>query len=118
MIQKNILCVIQQPPYLGNRIFEALDAMLVAAAFEQQVSLLFRGEGVTALMTDQAPRNQRNLGKILLSLETYEIDQIYVDAAALAVRKIDSADCVIEAQAITSQEIGELMNSQDMVWHD
>ena len=36
MIQKNILCVIQQPPYLGNRIFEALDAMLVAAAFEQQ----------------------------------------------------------------------------------
>lgn len=118
MTRKNILCVIQQPPYLGNRIFEALDAMLVAAAFEQRVSLLFRGEGVVALMANQAPRNQRNLGKMLLSLDTYEIDHVYVDAAALASRRIGPADCVIEARAISDQEIGKLINTQDMVWHD
>lgn len=118
MTAKSLLYVLQHPPYLDDRVFEAFDALLVAAAFEQHVSLLFRGAGVTQLLASQNPKGQRSLSKILLSLETYEISDIYADADALATHGVRLEDCVIKATPVTGEEISALINSQDAVLSD
>jgi len=118
MNAKSLLYVLQQPPYLDDRVFEAFDALLVAAAFEQRVSLLFRGAGVTQLLAHQDPANQRNLAKILLSLDAYEVNQIYVDAQALAKHGVTLENCVIKPTLVSGDEISTLINSQDAVLTD
>ena len=118
MTAKSLLYVLQQPPYLDDRVFEAFDALLVAAAFEQRVSLLFRGVGVTQLLATQSPNGQRNLSKILLSLDTYEVSNIYADAEALLAHGVQLEDCAIKATPMSGAEISALLNSQDAVLTD
>lgn len=117
-MNKRILYLLQQPPYLDNRVFEALDALLVAAAFEQQISVLFRGAGVTQLLANQTPVGQRNLAKILTSLETYEVEHIYADSRAFEANHLKLADCVIAPQLLSKREMGELINQQHLVLND
>ena len=118
MIQKSVLCLLQQPPYLSSRVFETFDALLVAAAFEQKVSLLFRGAGVTGLLKNQKPSQQRSMSKILQSLEAYEISAVYVDQASLQHYNMTVADCTIKTIAQTQQQIAALINQHDVVLSD
>ena len=110
--------LLQQPPYVDHRVFEAIDALLVAAAFEQQVSILFRGAGVTGLLAAQAPQDQRSLAKILQSLETYEVNSVYAHEESLAAHRMTAGDCVIPVQTLNSSQVAELIASQDMVLTD
>ena len=48
------LVIIRHAPYSSNALREGLDVALVAAAFGQTVSLLFLGQGVLALLKEQA----------------------------------------------------------------
>ena len=118
MDAKSLLYVLQQPPYLDDRVFEAFDALLVAAAFEQRVSVLFRGAGVTQLLANQSPTGQRNLAKIVLSLDAYEVSDIYADAEALLSHGVQLEDCAIKPTPVSGQEISELIDSQDAVLTD
>jgi len=115
---KRLLYLLQQAPYLDARAFEAIDALLVAAAFEQEVSLLFRGAGVLQLLSDQAPAGQRNLAKVLTSLDTYEVNRIYADAEDLTARRLTIDDCIISPQLLSKHEIGALINQQHLVLND
>jgi len=105
----------QQSPYLNDRVFEAFDALLVAAAFEQEVSLLFTGPGVQQLIKDQAPLGQRSLSKILNSLATYEVTHIYADADAMSAHNLAPDDCELSPTLLTGAGIADLINSQDVV---
>ncbi len=118
MNSKNILYLLQQAPYLDNRVFETFDAVLVAAAFDQRVSLLFRGDGVLQLLADQKPEGQRNLAKMLTSLETYEVDQIFADARSFEARGLKVADCAIAPELLSKREIAQLIARQDLVLND
>jgi len=118
MNAKSILYVLQQPPYLDDRVFEAFDALLVAAAFEQRVSLLFRGAGVSQLRSNQNPQNMRNLAKILLSLDAYEVQEIYADADAFEQFGQQLADCAVTPTLLSGAEISTLINAQDIVLTD
>ncbi len=115
---KRLLYLLQQSPYMDTRVFEAVDALLVAAAFEQEVSLLFRGAGVLQLLANQAPTGQRNLAKILTSLETYEVDNIYANSSDFAANKLKLDDCVITPKLLSEREIGKLINQQHLVLND
>lgn len=117
-VSKHILYLLQQAPYLDSRLFEAFDALLVAAAFEQRVSVLFRGDGVLQLLADQAPVGQRNLAKMLQSLATYEVDKVYADSRAFEARGLKIADCAIEPQLVSKREIAELIAQHDLVLND
>jgi len=118
MQRKRILYLMQQSPYLNDRVFEAFDALLVAAAFEQQVSLLFRGAGVAQLLAGQAPQGQRNLAKMLGSLDAYDIEHIYVEEGSLDAAGLAPEDLAVSAQVIPASKIATLLNEQDLVLHD
>ena len=112
MIQKSILFLMSQAPYVNQRVFEAFDALLVAAAFEQKVSLLFRGNGITQLLADQAPSGQRSLSKMVLSLSAYEVEHVYADAEAFARAGLSANDCAIAPTLLARGEIIELINAK------
>ena len=77
---KKLLFIISKPPYANKRNAELFDAALVAAAFDCEVSLLFRDEGVWSLLPEQITHTigQRSIAKMLLGLSDYDIDKLYV----------------------------------------
>ena len=116
--QKRILYVLQQPPYLNDRVFEAFDALLVAAAFEQDVSLLFRGAGIQQLLRDQQPTAQRSLAKMLGSLGAYDVDKVFAAEQDLSSGGLTAADLAITPTALDASGIQTLVAAQDIVLHD
>jgi tRNA 2-thiouridine synthesizing protein C len=84
--RKSIL-VVSRHAHPGSSLpRSALDTALAAAAFDLPVALLFLGEGVLQLLSaqDSSAAGVRNLRKVLDSLPLYEIETVYVDAAAAA----------------------------------
>tara|TARA_R110002110_G_scaffold405550_1_gene624771 strand:+ start:33680 stop:34060 length:381 start_codon:yes stop_codon:yes gene_type:complete len=82
--RKSIL-VVSRHAHPGSSLpRSALDTALAAAAFDQPVALLFQGEGVLQLLPGQDSRatGVRNLRKVIDSLPLYDIETLYVDAAA------------------------------------
>ena len=118
MEAKRILGLLQRPPYVDVRVTEALDALLVAAAFEQRVSLLFRGDGVQQLLAGQAPEGQRSVAKILTSLPVYEITDVYGAAGDFRRAGVTADDCVVPPKLLDDAEVADLIAAHDVVLSD
>ncbi|WP_249975694.1 DsrE family protein [Vreelandella olivaria] len=108
MVEQNErLVVIRHAPYSSHCLREGLDAALVAAAFGQKVSLLFLGQGVFALLKDQAvgaPGQKSTLPTIDM-LAMYDIEQLMVplnelDALNISVDKLVAGIAVVPSQSL------------------
>jgi len=113
---KNMLCVISQPPYASSHSLEAIEAAMVGAVFDFNVSVLFRGEGVWCLLDNQnaVPLQQRTVSKVLQALPTYDIDKIYVCSAALKEHNLAASDLCLPAKSLAPIEQGRLLSEQDV----
>ena len=71
---KKLLFVISAPPYSSKRGTAQLEAAMVAAAFDAEVSLIFRGDGIWSLLPEQNAQQvgQRSFAKVLQALGDYE----------------------------------------------
>jgi len=80
------LLVFRHPPYSSSLSRSGLDTALAAGAFEQPVTLLFLSDGILQLLPqqDSTSLGKRNHGKVLASLPLYDIETLWVDAAALS----------------------------------
>ena len=60
---------------------EFLDIILMAAAFDQKVVVLFEGDGVNALLKNQQPEclNLKNMMPVLDTLPVYDINDVIVE---------------------------------------
>jgi tRNA 2-thiouridine synthesizing protein C len=114
---KRSLFIQHRAPYGSESAQEGLDALLVAAAFGQQVSLLFQDDGVWQLVSGQQGRalERRTLGAQLQALGLYEIDRLYVDAASLQERRLLPAQLALKTEVLDAQALRRLLNEQDMV---
>ena len=117
MNAKRFLIVCRRPPYGESYAREALDVGLAAAAFDQTIALLFLGDGVTQLLKahDSAAIDEKSFEKQLSALPLYDINSIYVDAAALQQRGVTTADLSLPAQAVSAVEIAALLKAHDIV---
>lgn len=73
------LYIFSQPPYSSPIVKAALDMALASAAFDQDVSLAFVGEGLLQLIQHQqpsGPHKKSQLGAIN-ALPLYDISQVY-----------------------------------------
>lgn len=120
MDRKRLLFLLRQPPYGTSHALEALESVLVAGVFEQQVSVLFRDDGVWQLVDGQAGEalGTRTVGKVVQALPQYEIDDIYVCAASLASRGIGPKDLVLAAQPLDLPAQQLLIARQQVVVND
>lgn len=118
MQQKKLMVISRQAPYGNQRAREALDVALVAATYDQDVSLLFMDDGVFQLLKQQQPDAiaQKNLAANLSALPLYGVDKIYVHCESLTQRGIAQGDLILdEIQRVDSQVLKYLLKEQDQL---
>jgi len=116
-MMKSFLFVIQLAAYTSHRLPELLDEILIAAAFEQKVSLLLLDDAVFQLKKNQQANavNTKNLGAIYRSLELYDIENIYVEYDSLLERGLGENDLLIPITLLTRTEIAPILKNFDVI---
>jgi tRNA 2-thiouridine synthesizing protein C len=114
---KRILWVFRQAPYGNSLSREAIDFALAAGIFEQNLGLIFIGDGVWQLIDHQNSETiaYKNHQKVLSALPLYDISDIYVDQAAITERMIDAQQLSLNACIVSDPEITQLFGSADMI---
>jgi tRNA 2-thiouridine synthesizing protein C len=112
---RKILFVSRQAPYGNSRSREALDAILAASAYDQELSLLFMDDGIFQLIKHQNSCliAQKNMGSSLQALELYGIDNIYCHTDSLKKRGLTKSDLILEqVEMIDDIQVNKLMTQQ------
>lgn len=128
---KNFLYVNRKAPYGTIYALESLEVVLIGAAFEQDVSLLFMDDGVFQLAKgqDTAGVEMKNFSPTYSALGDYDITKIYVCTDSLKERGLsledlqhltweDMDDDWAEKDSIipvSRAEIADVMNDADVL---
>jgi tRNA 2-thiouridine synthesizing protein C len=93
-VSKSFVFINRKAPYGTIYALEALEVVLIAGAFEQQVTLIFMDDGVYQLTRNQNPAGigMKNFSKSFGALGDYDVDQIFVDYESLNLRGLTSDD--------------------------
>ena len=116
-MNKKILFIMRHPPYGTSLAREALEAVLAAGSFEQQVSVLFTGDGVLQLVEQQDPAaiTQKNHHAMLQALPMYDVDQLFVDQHSLNKRQLMGEHINPAITLIDNAAIQQLMARHDHI---
>ncbi|MCP4407209.1 MAG: sulfurtransferase complex subunit TusC [Gammaproteobacteria bacterium] len=128
---KKFLYINRKAPYGTIYALESLEVVLIGAAFEQDVSLVFLDDGVYQLAKGQKTQGigMKNFSPTYSALGDYEVTKIYVDKDSLEERGLtlddlldlkyeDEDDDWAEKDSIrlvTREQIGEIMDQHDVV---
>jgi tRNA 2-thiouridine synthesizing protein C len=114
---KKFLYVNRKAPYGTIYALESLEVVLIGAAFEQDVSLAFLGDGVYQLVKgeDTKALEVKNFSPTYRALEDYDVTKIYVDDEALKARGLSEKDLVIPVEVVGAERMAEIMESQDVI---
>jgi tRNA 2-thiouridine synthesizing protein C len=91
---KTFVYINRKSPYGSVYALESLEVVLIAAAFEQNVKLVFMDDGVFQLTKNQDPADigMKNFSKTYGALGDYDVNQIYVDEQSLKERGLTLDD--------------------------
>ncbi len=128
---KKFLFVNRKAPYGTIYAWESLEVILISAAFEQDVSLVFVDDGVFQIAKgqDTTELGIKNFSPTYNALGDYDINKIYVEKESLEARGLtvddllkltyeDEDDDWAEKDSIhvvSSAELAEIMDQQDVV---
>ena len=114
---KKFMFVNRKAPYGTIYALESLEVVLITAAFDQDVSLVFLDDGVYQLKKGQQTKGieTKNFSPAYRALEGYDVEKLYVEKESLAARGLTEADLLVDVIVLGSKEMGELMNQQDVV---
>jgi len=114
---KKFLYVNRKAPYGTIYALESLEVVLIGAAFEQDVSLAFLGDGVYQLAKGQDTKSLqvKNFSPTFGALEDYDVTKLYVEEEALQARGLSAADLVVPVEVVSTQRMAEIMEGQDVI---
>jgi len=116
--RRRILFLFAAGPRVGARGREGLDAVLMAAAFDQPLTLAFMDDGVFQLLPGQdagvVGGDDHTAGFAALAL--YDVDRILVEGAALRERGLEVSDLLVAAEVVDGARLGEELRSHDVVF--
>ncbi len=129
---KNFMFLNRRAPYGTIYAWESLEVVLIAAAFEQNVSVMFTDDGVYELTKgqDTAGIGMKNFSPTYRTLGDYEVRHMYVDKASLEARGLTADDLVqVEwedweteesvdniVEVVDSEKVAELLAESDVVF--
>ncbi len=113
--KKRSLIIMRHSPYGSSLARASVDLALAMGAFEQNYDLLFMGAGVLQLVTGQDSEQigLKNIGRALSSLPLYDMEAVYVDAAALARYGLGEADLVLPVVLLDDTGLRNFLNDAD-----
>jgi len=128
---KKFLYLNRKAPYGTIYALESLEVVLIGAAFEQDVSLAFVGDGVFQLKKGQSTDGigMKNFSPIYKALGDYDITKLYVEKESLEVRGLtlddlmpltyeDEDDDYAEKPSIrlvSKAEMSDVMEEQEVI---
>ncbi len=114
---KKFLYVNRKAPYGTIYALESLEVVLIAAAFDQDVSLAFLDDGVYQVVKGQHTKgiDVKNFSPTYRALEGYDIEKLYVEKESMEARGLKESDFIVPMKIIGAQEMADLMLSQDVV---
>ncbi len=91
---KTFVYINRKAPYGSIYALESLEVVLIGAAFEQNVKLVFMDDGVFQLTRNQNPEaiGMKNFSKTYAALGDYDVNQIYIDQQSLEQRGLGVND--------------------------
>ena len=91
---KKFMYINRKAPYGTVYALESLEVVLVGAAFDQDVSLAFIGDGVYQLTKGQDTKaiGQKNFSPTYSALGDYDITKIYIEKESLEERGLSLDD--------------------------
>ena len=116
-VVKKFMFVNRKAPYGTVYALEGLEVVLISAAFDQDVSLVFLDDGVYDLVKGQNTKGieVKNFSPTYRALEGYDIEKLYVERESLAARGLTQDNLIVPVEVLTAAEISELMGQQDVV---
>jgi tRNA 2-thiouridine synthesizing protein C len=119
-MKRSLLFILRKAPYLSPHGLEAIEAMLVAGVFDQQVSVLFCGDSIWHLLKHQNGDEigQRTMGKVISALPEYDVSDLYVCADSMNARNLQADDFVVPIQVLDVSAQQQLIASQHAVLND
>jgi tRNA 2-thiouridine synthesizing protein C len=131
-IIKKFMYLNRKAPYGTIYAWESLEVVLIGAAFDQEVNLMFLDDGVYQLTKGQDTKGigMKNFSPTYRTLGDYEVKNIYVDRDSLQARGLTQEDLVQIAwedfeteeevenivEVIDSDRVRELMAEADVVF--
>ena len=129
---KKFLYLNRKAPYGTIYAWESLEVVLIGAAFDQEVRLMFVDDGVYQLTTGQDTKEvgMKNFSPTYRTLGDYEVKSIYVDKDSLESRGLTQDDLVQIAwedweteeeienivEVVDAARVSELMEESDVIF--
>jgi tRNA 2-thiouridine synthesizing protein C len=114
---KKFMLVNRSAPYGTIYALEALEVVLIAATFDQDVSLVFIDDGVYPLVKNQKTTGVelKNFSPTFRALDDYDVNKLYVERESLQARGLGAEDLIVPVEILDSAQLGKLMVQQDVV---
>jgi tRNA 2-thiouridine synthesizing protein C len=116
-VAKKFMFVNRTAPYGTVYALESLEVVLITAAFDQQVSVVFVDDGVWQLKRGQQTKGieTKNFSPTYRALEDYDVEKLYVERESLEARGLTEGDLIVDVTVLPAGELGRLMAEQDVV---
>lgn len=114
---KKFMYVNRKAPYGTIYALESLEVVLIGAAFEQDVSVVFIDDGVFEIVKgqDTAGIEMKNFSNTYKALEMYDVEKLYVSKDSLEERGLTEDDLIVDVELKTAAELTALMEEQDVL---
>ena len=116
---KKQLAFIFRAPVHGNvKAQEFLDMLMMAAAFDQKVSVVFIEDGAYALLKNQLPEaiENKNVSTVMQALAVYDVNDLYIDESSMEQRAISADQLLLAAERLSREQISQKISSADHVF--
>src|SRR3569832_415984 len=116
-VVKKFMFLNRKAPHGTVYALEGLEVVLITAAFDQDVSMVFTDDGVYQLMkgVDTKGIEVKDFSKTFRALEVFDIEKLYVDQGSLYARGLTEDDLIVVVTLLSVVELANLMAEQDVV---
>ena len=116
-VVKKFLYINRRAPHGSIYVHEALEVVLIGAAFDQDVSLAFIDDGVYQLKKNQdtSDINTKNFSKTYGALEMYDVEKLYVEKESLVQRGLSEDDLMVDVKILTSDEMKKIITDSEVI---
>ena len=116
-VVKKFLYINRRAPHGSIYAHEALEVVLIGAAFDQDVSLAFIDDGVYQLKKNQdtSDINTKNFSKTYGALEMYDVEKLYVEKESLEQRGLSEDDLIVDVKILTSDEMKKIITDSEVI---
>jgi len=116
-VVKKFMFVNRKAPYGTIYALEILETVLISAAFDQDVSVVFMDDGVFQIKKGQDTKaiNVKNFSPTYRALEGYDVEKLFVERESMEARGLAVDDFVVPVEVLSAEELGGLMDQQDVI---